>query len=316
MLQNIFKSGAPLFQEILSVELPTVHPTLNFNPYDDCVGIDKKIKVRRKENHGSTIADVGYVLLHRTSKERVLIKRTYQNMYGRSLLDDIDDITEHSSGYMRNLIEALLADENEFYANEIHSALNGISFDKAIIAELCMMTDDDMGKVQFKYQEVYGRNIEDDMTPENLKSVLEAFSGYERQELMNIDPEYGADTKPIASIKDCLMTILMYSLKSSEYFATSLHTAMIGTPDHKSLTRIIVMRSEVDMGNIKTAFLMKYGYTLKSRIEAMAKDWMIDKNYIYGLLTLIGEAPTWPVTNQMDHEMMSVTKEPLTQMSY
>lgn len=74
----------------------------------------------------------------------------------------------------------------------------------------------------------------------------------------------------------------------SLFYAGRLYTSMrgIGTHDH-DLIRIVIVRSEIDMLDIKDEFQRKYGKSLESFIKGDCSG-----DYKRALLCLVGD-PSW-----------------------
>lgn len=85
-------------------------------------------------------------------------------------------------------------------------------------------------------------------------------------------------------ILEALLSILRFSIDCPAYFARCYHKAVVGKLD-KSLIRLIVMRSEIDISEIKEAYKKKYNNELlKNDIKRKTSGY-----YRKALLKLISE---------------------------
>lgn len=189
------------------------------------------------------------ILSSRSNAEIQEINRIYKADYGKSLEDAIISDT---SGHFRRLLVSLSQgnrDERETVdvalakqdAQKLYAAgENKVGTDESQFnAILCARSKPHLRAVFHEYQQMCGRDIE--------KSICREMSG-------NLESGMVAVVK---CIKD-----------TPAYFAERLHKAMqgAGTKD-KALIRIMVSRSEVDMLDIRQAYVRTYGKSLYTHIS-------------------------------------------------
>lgn len=121
---------------------------------------------------------------------------------------------------------------------------------------LCLRNHDQIRLISQEYEYITGNSLEKDLKKE--------FSG---------------------DILDALLAVLRFAINPPEYFARCIHKTVLrlGTDD-RNLIRLIVTRCEIDMGDIKEAYEIKYGKSLKSDVKGDTSGY-----YCKGLLKLIGE---------------------------
>jgi annexin A7/11 len=174
-----------------------------------------------------------------------------------------------TSGHFKRLMTSLsVGGRDESMQTNISSAQNDAS-------ELKRAGVDKWGTDESTYQRIFcTRNYE------QLKLVAQEYEKLTGRSMeKDIKSEFSGD------IEDGLLTILRTAINRPESFAIRLHKSMagLGTNDN-SLIRLVVTRSEIDMEDIKDAFLRKYGKTLKSFIKGDTSG-----HYKHALYALIGE---------------------------
>uniref|UniRef100_A0A672PHL6 Annexin n=1 Tax=Sinocyclocheilus grahami TaxID=75366 RepID=A0A672PHL6_SINGR len=189
------------------------------------------------------------ILSSRSNAEILEINKVYKAEYGKSLEDAISSDT---SGHFRRLLVSLSQgnrDEKETVdislakqeAQKLHAAgENKVGTDESQFnAILCARSKPHLRQVFHEYQQMCGKDIE--------KSICSEMSG---------------------NVESGMVAVVKCIKNTAAYFAERLHKAMqgVGTKD-RTLIRIMVSRSEVDMLDIRQEYLRQYGKSLYTAIS-------------------------------------------------
>lgn len=200
-----------------------------------------------------------------TNAELRYISAIYKQKFGKTLEEKLQ--SDLSGSFRRLMISLSNAGRDESMVTNIQSARADAQTLKSIVVAgeteeiainqiLCQRNFEQIKLIDQEYEKLTTHKLDDD--------IKAKFSG---------DHQSG------------LKSVLRYALNRPGFFASRLHKAMegVGTND-KSLIRIIVTRSEIDMGNIKDEFQKMYNDSLRSFISGDTAG-----DYKHGLYTLIGE---------------------------
>lgn len=103
------------------------------------------------------------------------------------------------------------------------------------------------------------------MCQRNRKQLKLVFDEYEK--LVGHPIETAIENEFSGDIKDALLSLIACIRDKYDYLATRLHDSMAGMgTDDRTLIRIIVSRSEIDLKEIKEVYEAKYGKTLADRV--------------------------------------------------
>uniref|UniRef100_A0A674ENE3 Annexin n=1 Tax=Salmo trutta TaxID=8032 RepID=A0A674ENE3_SALTR len=189
------------------------------------------------------------ILSSRSNAEIGEINQIYKNEYGKKLEDAIINDT---SGHFRRLLVSLCQgnrDEREQVdinmakqdAQKLYAAgENKVGTDESQFnAILCSRSKPHLRAVFNEYQQMSGRDI--------VKSICREMSG---------------------NVEDGMVAVVKCIRNTPEYFAERLHKSMAGagTKD-RTLIRVMVTRSEVDMLDIRQAYQKAYGKSLYTAIS-------------------------------------------------
>jgi len=230
------------------------------------------IEFQAKELHhaisglGTDEATIVEILGIHSNENIINIANAYEGLYQTSLEADIKG---DASGHLKRLLVSLAnghrdeSDEvdNEAARNDAQDLLQAgellfAGTDESVFnMVMCQRNRPQLRKIFHEYENITGHSIE--------QAVENEFSG---------------------NIKDSLLQLVHCIRDPVDFLATRLHDAMAGIgTDDRTLIRIVVGRSEIDLGEIKEVYDAKYGKNLGERIEQDTSG-----DYKRALVTIVG----------------------------
>ncbi|CAK9800127.1 Annexin B9 [Anthophora quadrimaculata] len=189
------------------------------------------------------------VLCTMSNHEIRVIKQAYEAMYGRSLEDDLRDDT--SGNFKRLMVSLCCANRDESFDVDPAAAVEDAK-------ELLRA-----GELRFGTDESTFNAI---LIQRNVPQLKQIFQEYEN--ITGHTIETAIENEFSGDIKKGLLAIVKCVKNKPAFFAEQLYKSMkgFGTDDNR-LIRLVVTRSEVDMGEIKEVFRQQYNESLEDFIS-------------------------------------------------
>ena len=188
------------------------------------------------------------------------IRNEIETKYGEYGYGDLrSDVSEKTSGALKQLLMALLSDKLDFDAQVLEKAMKGFGTDEdCLITILCTLEEDEIVPLQTAYADRYERSLQ--------QAVESETSGKFKRVLILA----GCDT-------------------IDEAYARVCHSAISGMgTDEKALIRLMVTCTPEVMNNTREAYARLYGADL---VDAMSGEWAIGGDFKRMLCALAKKHP-------------------------
>jgi len=189
------------------------------------------------------------ILCTRSNKEMAELKDTFKRLYKKKLQDEVSG--EVSGSFRRLLVSMMTGARDETSIN--------VELAPQLAQQLYKAGEGKLGTDESEFNRILAS-----YSPVVLRATFEEYKKIKGKSLSDaIKSEFSGD------IKDGLLAV-MYSIENRpKYFADCLKDSMkgLGTRD-RDLIRLVVTRSEVDLGSIKDEYHRTYGKTLEADISS------------------------------------------------
>nr|XP_044633080.1 annexin A6 [Equus asinus] len=215
---------------------------------------DAKQLKKAMEGAGTDEKALIEILATRTNAEIRAINEAYKEDYHKSLEDALSSDT---SGHFRRILISLATGNRDEGGEDRDQARD----DAKVAAEILEIADTSSGdktSLETRFMTILCTR-----SYQHLRRVFQEFV-----KMTNYDVEHTIKKEMSGDVRDAFVAIVQSVKNKPLFFADKLYKSMKGAgTDEKTLTRIIVSRSEIDLLNIRREFIEKYDKSLHQAIE-------------------------------------------------